>query len=170
MKKIILLCLLLTAALSMNAQKSVCGVDFGTKYDKAEAILENIFGTKDQDSDDTTIYYYDKQYGDYSWNTLRFNFQQLQTERIFNECTLTKKFDTPEEASEFLDQLVKDLQSKYDNMIKSDVNRHGFNVYYGGKNPFDKNRRGFMIFAMKLSSGKYAVNISYGPYNMAVSR
>ena len=170
MKKIILLCLLLTAALSMNAQKSVCGVDFGTIYDKAEAILENIFGTKAEDSNSTTIYYYDKQYEDYSWNTLRFNFQQLQTERIFNGCTLTKKFDTPEEASEFLDQLVKDLQFKYGNVTKSDVNRHGFNDYYGGKNPYDASRRGFMIFAMKLSSGKYVVNISYGPYNMAVSR
>lgn len=166
MKKLIAAILLLSAFSLAKAQSSICGVDFGSTYSRAEQILENKFGHKDIElSTEMNISFQNKQYAGFYWDMMQFMFQGDGTNRYFHYCTLSKIFNTSKEATAFRDQLVKTMQPKYGNIIEAEV-IDGFKSYMGGTDPFNYNKYGFAIQVIKLSNGQYGAGIWYGPYDI----
>lgn len=166
MKKLIAAIIFLSAFSLAKAQTSICGVDFGTTYSKAEQILENKFGYRDIElSDKLNITFQDKQYAGYIWNMMQFIFQGDGNNRYFHYCILCRHFKTSKEAANFRDELVRKLQPKYGNITEAGV-IEGFKSYYGGTDPFDSRKYGFLISALRFDNGLYGAGIWYGPYDI----
>lgn len=170
MRKVVLLLLLLPTAIF--AQKSICGVDFGSSYSDAERILENKFGDKSYlYSDKTTIAFMDKTYAGIYWSTLWFMFQSNGYQSYLNRCILVIDCKTAEEAREKRDKIYSQMCDKY--FIKDIIDeKTGFKVFFGGENPTNPEKHGFCIDIIKYGNSnlpyKYGVRLDYGPYNYVV--
>lgn len=163
MKRIITI-LLLMLPVSLYAQTSICGVDFGASYSTAERILENKFGYKHFLSDRTQIIFENKMYAGITWDRLMFLFQSDGTISYLNRAVLVRKSKTAAEAKENRDALKRQMEGKYFIMDFTDE-KSGFKYYMGGSNPTNPSYPGFTIDIIKYSNGTYGTRLDYGPYD-----
>ena len=163
MKKVLFLFFLFPTALF--AQTSICGVDFGSSYSKAEQILENKFGDKSYIlSDKTQIVFKDKMYAGRMWSSLIFMFQSDGYRQYLNRCILVQDCSTAAEAKDVRDAIKNQMEDKY--FIMDFTNeKTGFKFYLGGENPTNPKTHGFCIDIIKYDAGGYGARVDYGPYN-----
>ena len=165
MKKVLLLLLFLPTILS--AQTSICGIDFGSSYSKAEQVLESKFGDKEYLlSDKTKIIFSNKMYAGRMWSRLIFMFQSDGYNQYLNRAILVEECSTASEAKEIRDAIKAQMEEKYFIVGFTDE-KSGFKYYLGGESPTNVEKYGFSIEIIKYEYGTvdYGVGINYGPYN-----
>lgn len=152
--------------MTLFAQTSVCGVDFGESYSSAERILENKFGDKEYFlSDKTQIVFENKMYAGILWSSLMFLFQSDGNKQYLNRVILVQRCKTASEAKKKRDAIKNQMESKYFIAdFKDDTT--GFIYYMGGQNPTKSDiYPGFVIDILKYSDGTYGARLDYGPYD-----
>lgn len=147
-----------------NKIKEICGIPFGSTYQKVLKITENKFGRKDIISSNNLIAYSDKYYAGIMFSKIYFQFQSDGENSYFNDCMFVISKKTYEEAKEQLDILLNKLSQKY--TVKELDDEYG-KSYYGGISPLSNEKIGFVIGLMKHeeTENEYSVCLRYGPYN-----
>ncbi len=146
--------------------KEICGIPFGTSYEKAEKILENKYGTPSIYSDKTRIVYDNKSYAGIQFDDIIFLFQSDGYKSYFNGCVFILETSSLSQAKEKRDMLYKELSRKYDMDEGEDDNGNKF--YYGGHSPVPFDGFGFSIDIIKYDNRPripYAARLMYGRYN-----
>lgn len=93
--------------------KSICGVDFGTQYEKALPILKNKFGDPSDRSDSNTIHFDKINYAGFNFDGVYFDFQSDGYRSYFNSCIFIKSFADKKDAEDFLLNIKHELRKKY---------------------------------------------------------
>lgn len=150
--------------------KEICGIPFGTSYEKAKEILENKYGYSDYSPDKTTIIYSFKNYGGISFDKIIFLFQSDGYHSFLNGCAFVIDAKSLKGAQEMREMLYKKLSPKY--TMVSNKDKNGNKYYIGGYSPIDKNDFGFSIEIIKYENyisenhrNTYATRLMYGRYN-----
>ena len=148
--------------------KEICGIPFGSSYEKAEEVLENKYGQKSFLSDKTKIYYRNESYAGIMFDNIIFLFQSDGYKSYMNGCIFIIEATSLRQAKEKQEMLYKTLSYKYD--MKEGVDDNGNKYYYGGHSPapLDGFGFGFSIGIIKYESRPsipYAARLMYGRYN-----
>jgi len=146
--------------------KEICGIPFGSSYEKTKEVLENKYGTPSRYSDRNTIVYIDKSYAGISFDKILFMFQSDGYKSYFNGCVFAIETKTLGQAKEKRDMLYGKLRWKYD--ITDGIGEDGIKYYYGGHSPIPFGGYGFKIDIVKFSDKSglpYAARLLYGAYN-----
>lgn len=146
--------------------KEICGIPFGSSYEKSKEILENKYGTSSFLSDKTRIVYDNKSYADIYFDTIMFLFQSDGYRSYLNGCVFILEATSLSDAKDKRERLYKKLSWKYD--IKEGVDDNGNKYYYGGNSPVSFWDFGFHIDIIKYDnrpSIPYAARLMYGRYN-----
>jgi hypothetical protein len=146
--------------------KEICGIPFGSSYEKAEEVLENKYGEKSYLSDKTKIYYRNENYAGIMFDYIIFLFQSDGYKSYMNGCVFILEAASLRQAKEKQEKLYRTLRNKYD--MKEGVDDKGNKYYYGGHSPVPFDGIGFSIEIIKYdnsSSVPYAARLMYGRYN-----
>lgn len=147
--------------------KEICGIQFGTSYEKTKRMLENKYGLPDYNPDKTHIVYTNKSYAGISFNSIHFFFQSDGLNSYFNGCIFVLEANSLREAEQKCKLLYNKLSEKY--IIVSDKDSDGNVYYYGGISPIpDDEKTAFAIDILKYNirnSVPYAARLVYGRYN-----
>ena len=146
--------------------KEICGIPFGSSYEKAEEVLENKYGDKSYLSDKTKIYYNNKNYAGIMFDNIIFLFQSDGYKSYMNGCVFILEATSLRQAKEKQELLYKKLRYKYD--MKEDDDDNGNKYYYGGHSPVPFDGFGFSIDIIKYENRPnlpYAARLMYGRYN-----
>lgn len=186
MKKFFILGLLCVSALCVSAQKEigspqyyrwldsqtckeVCGVPFGSSYERAKKILKNKYGEPDYiDTDENKIVYNYKSYGGIHFTYMAFIFQRDNYNSYMSQCVMGIDCKTIQEAKNNRDYILSIVKEKY-RTWKYGIDEDGFKYYKGGNSPSGEFGEGFTIDVVKYNDPsypyKYFARIVYGPYN-----
>lgn len=146
--------------------KEICGIPFGSSYEKAEQVLENKYGTSSFLSDKTKIYYQNETYAGILFDNIIFLFQSDGYKSYLNGCVFILEATSLSEAKEKRDMLYRKLRLKYD--MKEGVDDNGNKFYFGGHSPIPFDGIGFIIEILKYDNRSripYAARLMYGRYN-----
>lgn len=146
--------------------KEICGIPFGSSYEKAEEVLENKFGEKSFLSDMTKIYYRNENYAGIFFDNIIFLFQSDGYKSYMNGCIFILEATSLRQAKEKQEMLYKKLSYKYD--MKEGEDDNGNKFYYGGRSPVPFDGFGFSIEIIKFENQPdvpYAARLIYGRYN-----
>lgn len=146
--------------------KEICGIPFGSSYEKAEEVLENKYGKKSFLSDKTKIYYRNESYAGIMFDIIIFLFQSDGYKSFMNGCVFILEANSLRQAKEKQEMLYKTLRYKYE--MKEGVDDNGNKFYYGGHSPVSFDGFGFTIEIIKYEnrpSIPYAARLMYGRYN-----
>lgn len=146
--------------------KEICGIPFGSSYEKAEQVLENKYGTSSFLSDKTKIYYQNKTYAGILFDDIIFLFQSDGYKSYLNGCVFILEATSLSQAKEKRDMLYRKLQLKYD--MKEGVDDNSNKFYIGGHSPIPFDGFGFSIEIIKYENRPripYAARLMYGRYN-----
>lgn len=146
----------------------ICGIPFGTEYQKAKDILYNKYGYPDYNPDRTHVMYQNKKYAGIDFGSIHFLFQSDGYNSYMNGAVFIIEADNLAEAKRIQERLHKKLDEKY--VMLSDTDENGYPLWKGGLSPVDEMTFGFMIGIMKYDSNlspqhPYCVRLFYGPYN-----
>lgn len=145
--------------------REICGIPFGSSYEKAEEILENKYGSSSYLSDKNTIIYLNKSYGGILFDRIMFLFQSDGYKSYMNGCVFVLDATSLNDAKEKRDRLYRNLSIKYD--LYEGVDKDGIKYYYGGRPPIHYGI-GLTIDIVKISDkpkNLYAARLMYGRYN-----
>jgi hypothetical protein len=145
--------------------REICGIPFGSSYEKAEEILENKYGSSSYLSDKNTIVYLNKSYGGILFDRIMFLFQSDGYKSYMNGCVFVLEATSLNDAKEKRDRLYRNLSSKYD--LYENVDEDGNKYYYGGRPPIHYGT-GLTIDIVNISDKpkkKYVARLMYGRYN-----
>ena len=145
--------------------REICGIPFGSSYEKAEEVLDNKYGSSSYLSDKNTIIYLNKSYGGILFDRIMFLFQSDGYKSYMNGCVFVLEATSLSDAKEKCDRLYRNLSLKYD--IVEGVDDNGNKFYYGGRSPVPFGI-GFSIDIIKYdnkSKNSYAARLMYGQYN-----
>lgn len=146
--------------------REICGIPFGSSYDKAEEILRNKYGTPSIFSDKTKIYYENKSYAGIFFDDIIFLFQSDGYKSYLNGCVFILEASSLKDAKEKCDILYRKLRIKYD--MKDGIDDNGNKYYIGGHSPVPFDGFGFSIEILKYDNRArvpYAARLMYGRYN-----
>ena len=145
--------------------KEICGIPFGSSYEKSKEVLENKYGTYSFLSDKTKIIYENKTYAGISFDDILFLFQSDGYKSYLNGCVFVIKANSLRDAKDKRDLLYRKLSWKYE--IKEGIDENGNKYYYGGHSPIPFDGWGFTIEIIKYSTSanSYAARLMYGRYN-----
>ena len=146
--------------------REICGIPFGSSYEKAAEVLENKYGTSSFLSDKTRIVYDNKDYAGISFDKIIFLFQSDGYRSYLNGCVFILEATSLSDAKDKRDRLYKKLSWKYD--MKDGTDDAGIKYYFGGNSPVSSWDFGFSIDIIKYdnrSSIPYAARLMYGRYN-----
>lgn len=145
--------------------KEICGIPFGSSYEKTKEVLENKYGTSSIFSDKTKIIYENQTYAGITFDDILFLFQSDGYKSYLNGCVFILKANSLKEAKDKRDVLYRKLSWKYD--IKESIDDDGNKYYYGGHSPVPLDGLGFIIEILKYdnSVNSYAARLMYGRYN-----
>lgn len=146
--------------------REICGIPFGSSYEKAEEVLENKYGEKSFLSDKTKIYYMNENYAGIMFDRIIFLFQSDGYKSYMNGCVFIIEATSLRQAKEKQEMLYRTLRYKYD--MKEGEDDNGNKYYYGGHSPAPFDGFGFSIEIIKYentSSIPYAARLMYGRYN-----
>lgn len=149
--------------------KEICGIPFGSSYEKTEKMLFNKYDLPENNSDRTVITYKNKTYGGIAFDYIHFLFQSDGIHSYFNGCVFILSAKSLDDAKEKQEMLHEKLSEKYNMYDKTD--RNGNLYYIGGYSPISKDEAGFSIDIMKFDSEiakdfyPYAARLVYGRYN-----
>lgn len=146
--------------------REICGIPFGSSYEKTEEILDNKYGKPSVYSDKTTIIYDNKSYAGIYFDKIMFLFQSDGYKSFLNGCVFILEATSLSQAKDKRDLLYEELRWKYD--MKEDVDKNGNKFYYGGHSPVPYDGLGFCIDIIKYdnrTSIPYAARLMYGRYN-----
>ena len=148
--------------------KEICGVPFGSSYEKTKEILENKYGYPDYNPDKTMITYDHKTYGGITFDKIQFLFQSDRTHSYLNGCVFILSAKSLDEAKMKQEMLHEKLSEKYIMYDRTDENGK---YYIGGYSPISNDEAGFNIDILKFNSKiakdfyPYAARLFYGRYN-----
>ena len=148
--------------------REICGIPFGTEYQKAKDILYNKYGYPDYNPDRTHVVYQNKKYAGMDFGSIHFLFQSDGYKSYMNGAVFIIEADNLAEARKIQEMLYKKLDEKY--VMMSDEDENGNTIWKGGLSPTDEMTYGFMIGIMKYDKSlqpkhPYCVRLFYGPYN-----
>ena len=146
--------------------KEICGIPFGSSYEKTEKVLENKYGEKSFMSDKTNICYQNKTYAGIQFDYIYFLFQSDGYKSYLNGCVFALEATSLRQAKEKQEMLYRKLSIKYD--MKEGVDDNGNKYYLGGHSPIPLDGFGFSIEIIKYEnrpSIPYAARLMYGRYN-----
>lgn len=146
--------------------REICGIPFGSSYEKAAEVLENKYGKSSFLSDRNTIVYDNKNYAGISFDKILFLFQSDGYRSYLNGCVFILEATSLSDAKDKRERLYNKLSWKYD--MKDGVDDNGNKYYYGGNSPVSFWDSGFHIDIIKYdnrSSIPYAARLMYGHYN-----
>lgn len=146
--------------------REICGIPFGSSYEKAGEVLENKYGKSSFLSDKNTIIYDNKSYAGIYFDKIMFLFQSDGYRSYLNGCVFILEATSLSDAKDKRERLYKKLSWKYD--MKDGVDDNGNKYYYGGNSPVSFWDFGFHIDIIKYdnrSSIPYAARLMYGRYN-----
>lgn len=145
--------------------REICGISFGSSYEKTKEILENKYGDSSFLSDKTRILYTNINYAGISFDRIVFLFQSDGYNSYFNGCVFVIETSSLNQAKEKRDMLYRKMCLKYD--IKSGVDDDGNEYYWGGHSPIPLDGFGFSIDILKYKNERnaYAARLMYGRYN-----
>lgn len=146
--------------------REICGIPFGSSYEKTKEVLENKYGDPSSLSDKTRIVYPHKTYAGISFDNIIFLFQSDGYKSYLNGCVFILEAKSLSDAKEKRDLLYRKLRWKYD--IKEGTDDDGVKYYYGGHSPIPFDGYGFCIDIIKYDNRQsipYAARLSYGRYN-----
>jgi hypothetical protein len=149
--------------------KEICGIPFGSSYEKTEEMLFNKYDLPQNNSDRTVITYKNKTYGGITFDNIYFLFQSDGIHSYFNGCVFILSAKSLSEAKSKQEMLRKKLSEKYNMYDETDEN--GNISYIGGSSPIPNDGAGFCIDILKYNSETaknfypYAARLFYGRYN-----
>lgn len=151
--------------------KEICGVPFGSSFEKSKEMLENKYGYPEFNTDRNIITYKHKSYAGIMFNSIHFLFQSDGTQSYLNGCVFILDAKSLGDAKQKQEMLYKKLSEKY--FMLDDTDSDGNKFYYGGYPPIpDDNGVGFSIEILKYDSElsrvyghPYAARLAYGRYN-----
>lgn len=160
--------------------KNVCGIAFGTPYDKAETVCRNKFGLPDTGTDRTKICFKNIKYAGIDFSSLYFLFQSDGVNSYLNACIFVKDVKSLSEAIEIQKNFAETILKKYE--MVTVTGSDGYPTYGGGFSPlwdghwynlsFDEYGTGIHTDIIKYESELakslghyYGVRIVYGPYD-----
>lgn len=146
--------------------REICGIPFGSSYEKTAEVLENKYGTSSFLSDKTKIIYNDKSYAGIYFNSIIFLFQSDGFKSYLNGCVFILRATSLSDAQNKQEHLYNKLSWKYD--MKDGVDDVGIKYYYGGYSPVTFWDVGFVIDIIKYDNypkTPYAARLRYGRYN-----
>lgn len=146
--------------------REICGIPFGSSYEKTAEVLENKYGTSSFLSDRNTIIYDNKNYAGIYFDKILFLFQSDGYKSYLNGCVFILEASSLSDAKDKRERLYKELSWKYD--MRDGVDNNGNKYYYGGNSPVSFLDFGFSIDIVKYenrSSIPYAARLMYGRYN-----
>ena len=146
--------------------KEICGIPFGSSYEKAKEVLMNKYGTPSIFSDKTKISYENMSYAGISFDNIIFLFQSDGYKSYLNGCVFILEATSLTKAKEKRELLYEKLRWKYD--MKEGIDDDGIKYYYGGYSPVPFDGFGFAIDIIKYNnrpSIPCAARLMYGRYN-----
>ena len=149
--------------------REICGVPFGSSYEKAKDMLENKYGYPDYNPDKTVLTYKHKTYAGIMFDSIHFLFQSDGIHSYLNGCVFILDAKSLSDAKKKQEMLHKKLSDKY--FMIDDTNSNGNKVYFGGYPPTPDDGVGFSIEILKYDSElariytPYGVRLAYGRYN-----
>ena len=149
--------------------KEICGIPFGSSYEKTKEMLENKYGYPEYSPDKTIITYKNKNYAGFSFDSIHFLFQSDGIHSYLNGCVFIMNAKSLSDAKKKQEMLYKKLSEKYFMIDETDSN--GNKYYLGGYPPIPSNGVAFSIEILKYDSelarlySPYAARLSYGRYN-----
>lgn len=146
--------------------REICGIPFGSSYDKTEEILQNKYGTSSFLSDKTQIIYDNKNYAGIFFDKIMFLFQSDGYRSYLNGCVFILEATSLSDAKDKRERLYKKLRLKYD--MEEGVDNDDNKYYYGGHSPVPGDGVGFIIDIIKYENRPgipYAARLMYGRYN-----
>lgn len=149
--------------------KEICGVPFGSSYEKTREMLENKYGYPEYYPDRTVITYKNKTYAGYVFDSIHFLFQSDGVHSYLNGCVFIKDAKSLSEAKKNQETLFKELSKKY--VVRDGTDSNGNKFYYGGYSPTPDDGFGFSIEILKYDRDlariytPYAARLMYGRYN-----
>lgn len=168
MKKVLLL-LFILCSLTINAQPpSVAGVQFGSTYNQAKAILDKRFNGGDESYQryKNKLSYYDINFGGEYFYHAQFSFEKDINRSYLSSVMFSNSFELSEsaKAKAMRDRLFETYKAKYAFRWEF-INDDGFKGYVLGNNYFNEDD-GFIIietFKGKTNSGetKLWTSVSY---------
>lgn len=149
--------------------REICGVPFGSSYEKTKEMLENKYGYPEYNPDRTVITYKHKTYAGFTFDSIHFLFQSDGIHSYLNGCVFIMDAKSLSDAKKKQEILYKKLSDKYFMIDETDSN--GNKVYLGGYPPTPDDGIGFSIGILKYDSdlarlySPYAARLAYGRYN-----
>ncbi|MBQ9187228.1 MAG: hypothetical protein IJ144_05330 [Prevotella sp.] len=149
--------------------KEICGVPFGSSYEKTKEMLENKYGYPEYNPDRTVITYKHKTYAGFTFDSIHFLFQSDGIHSYLNGCVFIMDAKSLSDAKKKQEMLYKKLSDKY--FMLDDTDSNGNKFYYGGYPPTPDDGVGFSIEILKYDSelarlySPYAARLAYGRYN-----
>lgn len=146
--------------------KEICGIPFGSSYEKTKEVLENKYGASSYLSDKTQIVYDNKNYAGISFDQILFLFQSDGYKSYLNGCVFILEASSLNDAKDKQERLYRKLNVKYD--MKDGVDKDGNKYYYGGYSPIGSWDSGFIIDIIKYDNRSripYSARLMYGRYN-----
>jgi hypothetical protein len=149
--------------------KEICGVPFGSSYEKTKEMLENKYGYSELTSDRTRIVYKHKSYAGITFDSILFLFQSDGIHSYLNGCVFILDAKSLSDAKKKQKMLYEKLSDKY--FMIDDTDNNGNIIYIGGYPPTPDDGVGFTIEILKYDSEvskvftPYAARLMYGRYN-----
>lgn len=151
--------------------KEICGIPFGSSYEKTKEILNNKYGYPEYNPDRTVITYKRKTYAGIMFDAIHFLFQSDGIHSYLNGCVFILDAKSLSDAKKKQEILHKKLSEKY--LMIDDTDSNGNKYYVGGYPPTQENGVGFCIDILKYDSEltslynhtPYAARLAYGRYN-----
>ena len=130
--------------------KEICGVPFGSSYEKTKDMLENKYGYSELTSDRTRIVYKNKTYAGITFDSIIFLFQSDGIHSYLNGCIFILEAKSLNDAKKKQEMLHNKLLDKYVMIDETDSN--GNKYYLGGYPPTPDDGVGFCIDILKYDS------------------
>lgn len=149
--------------------REICGVPFGSSYEKTKEMLENKYGYPEYSPDRTVITYKHKPYAGIMFDSIHFLFQSDGIHSYLNGCVFILDAKSLSDAKKKQEMLHEKLSDKYFMIDETDSN--GNKYYLGGYSPTPDDGVGFSIEILKYDSdlarlySPYAARLAYGRYN-----
>ena len=149
--------------------KEICGIPFGSSYEKTRAMLENKYGSPEYYPDQSLISYKNKTYAGITFDSILFLFQSDGIHSFLNGCVFVMSAKSLSDAKKKQEMLRQKLSDKY--TIVDDVDNNGNKIYLGGFSPIPGDGVGFAIDILKYEKEvakrftPYGARLVYGRYN-----